>query len=276
MVPVQRGEEPDSLKTARERELPKLAALGRPPISEEITGYQIVGEALWRAQHYKCCYCEMKIAKSYNDVEHYRPKARALCAPGAKRDYGYWWLAWTWANLLFSCPRCNRSKKRDHFPLASGSVSLADYQAPPGAELPLLLDPSNTVNPLDHIVFKWEAVGRGQPKHWRARPRDGSQLGNYSIDVYDLNDEELLDLRDDYYENHIKYPISKLQAALANGNTAVIVERYDEALLLLRETQQYVALAYDALCSAIDNAQLLNTIGRKWPDRAELPIHSTP
>jgi hypothetical protein len=276
MIPIRRGKEPDPLTHTRARELAKMAALGRPPTSKEISGYEIVGKELWRAQHRKCCYCEMIIAKDYNDVEHYRPKASAQCAPGPTRSYGYWWLAWTWDNLLFICPACNRSKKRDQFPLSSGSVPLNDHETPPGQELPLLLDPAGGINPLEHIVFTREAASRGEAEHWRAKPRHGSALGNYSILVYGLNSDELIELRDDYYERIIARRIKKLQAALAGGHPGAINEEFDEALRLLLAAQPYVALAYDALRGAIADAQLLQTIGRQWPDHAEIPLTTSP
>ncbi len=50
--------------------------------------------------HHKCAYCEQKV-ESYH-VEHYRPKTI------------YYWLAYSWDNLLFCCQKCNQ-KKSAHF-----------------------------------------------------------------------------------------------------------------------------------------------------------------
>jgi len=44
----------------------------------------------------KCAFCEQKV-EQYN-VEHYRPK------------YTYYWLAYSWDNLLLACPTCNQHK----------------------------------------------------------------------------------------------------------------------------------------------------------------------
>lgn len=272
MIPIQRGAEPAKLAVARKSGLAKMAALGRPPTSKEITGYKIVGEELWRAQFRKCCYCETVIHKDYNDVEHYRPKASAQCAPGPVRAYGYWWLAWTWENLLFACPVCNRSEKNDQFPLAANSGSLSDHEAPSGQELPLLIDPASGINPLEHIIFIREAICRGGPKQWYARPRHGSQLGNHSITVFGMNHENLLDLRDSYYELNIAHRIVKLQQALAGGKFNQVSEQYEEALRLLLAGQPYVALAYDALRAAIDDIQLEQIIQRKWPAPSDIPL----
>lgn len=52
--------------------------------------------------HNKCVYCEQKIEQFH--VEHYRPKSI------------YYWLAYSWDNLMLVCPLCNQSKT-DSFPL---------------------------------------------------------------------------------------------------------------------------------------------------------------
>jgi uncharacterized protein (TIGR02646 family) len=44
----------------------------------------------------KCAFCEQKIEQY--QVEHYRPKRT------------YYWLAFSWDNLIMACPTCNQSK----------------------------------------------------------------------------------------------------------------------------------------------------------------------
>jgi len=54
----------------------------------------------------KCAFCEQKIYKCINNsmksctstIEHYRPKSI------------YYWLAFSWDNLLWCCNRCNKNK----------------------------------------------------------------------------------------------------------------------------------------------------------------------
>lgn len=55
--------------------------------------------------HYKnkCAYCEEYVARW--DVEHYRPVSK------------YYWLAYSWDNLIFACPTCNQDFKNDEFEL---------------------------------------------------------------------------------------------------------------------------------------------------------------
>lgn len=56
---------------------------------------------------YKCAYCEQKVER-YN-IEHYRPKKI------------YYWLAFSWDNLIMACPTCNGFKDI-HFDLGIGKT----------------------------------------------------------------------------------------------------------------------------------------------------------
>ncbi len=49
----------------------------------------------------KCAYCEQKLLDAPKHTEHYRPKDT------------YYWLAYSWDNLLLSCGSCNSSKNDD-------------------------------------------------------------------------------------------------------------------------------------------------------------------
>ncbi|WP_321860165.1 hypothetical protein [Burkholderia cenocepacia] len=235
-------------------------------MSKDITGYRVVADALWRAQHYKCCYCETKTKSSYNDVEHYRPKASADRNPGSTSRHGYWWLAFTWSNLLFSCASCNRSAKNDRFPLAHGSTALVQELEPPGLEVPLLLDPCGHENPIAHIEFVHRShTAGGRTKYWFANPRAGSSLGATTIEVCNLNDRDLLDMRGDYFDLVISSYIEALRQALGDGNPDRVLFAFERAKALLRNPNQYVALAYDSLRAAIDEQLLDAIIGQRWP-----------
>jgi hypothetical protein len=64
-------------------------------------------------QHEKCAFCEAKpLHVSDGDVEHFRPKGGVRQADtDPLQQPGYYWLAYDWANLMFSCERCNRRHK---------------------------------------------------------------------------------------------------------------------------------------------------------------------
>jgi len=69
---------------------------------------------LHRYQDGKCCYCERKREpKREPDIDHFRPKGGVTEDP---EHPGYWWLAYEWSNLYFSCKPCNENAKKNRFP----------------------------------------------------------------------------------------------------------------------------------------------------------------
>ena len=62
--------------------------------------------------HGKCAYCETLVEQLH--VEHFRPKRG-----------GYYWLAYSWDNLLLACPTCNTSKKNG-FPIKNTKVEFEE------------------------------------------------------------------------------------------------------------------------------------------------------
>lgn len=266
MIRIFRGPEPDRLRPIRAAQLEFLRALGRDPTSNEIEGYRAIADELWKAQRFKCCYCEHKIKRGFNDVEHYRPKTSANRLPGCTNKHGYWWLAFTWDNLLFACPSCNRSAKNDRFPLDDGAASLVAEAAAPGDERPLLLDPGSTINPVEHIQFVRKSVGLGSLRRdWWAAPRNESKLGLFTIEVCDLNNIELRELRNDYYEHTIFGKVKALTDAIASGDTHAVHREHNRALELLQPSVPYVAFSYDVLRASVEESQLHALIQIGWP-----------
>lgn len=266
MIRIFRGKEPAALTAVRSAQLALLRSLGRQPRSDEIDGYKVVADDLWRAQHFKCCYCEFKVRRSYNDVEHYRPKARADRRPGCNLTHGYWWLAFTWENLLFACPSCNRSSKNDNFPVNKGSITLRPEAMPPGRERPLLICPAAGVNPVLHIHFLPKVVNRTKSiTHWYAIPRNGSLLGRVTIKELDLNNSELLELRKDYYDNTLSKEIEALKDALTRKQIVRARQLFDRALALFNPKQPFVALSFDAMRWSVPNKALRAVLSTTWP-----------
>ena len=114
-----------------------------------------VKDALLRAQHGKCCYCESKFrATSPGAVEHFRPKGAAKQESGSATQYpGYYWLAYSWENLLVSCETCNSSYKGSLFPLVDEESRARSHQDDIEAESPLFVDPASE-DPGSHIRFR--------------------------------------------------------------------------------------------------------------------------
>jgi uncharacterized protein (TIGR02646 family) len=177
--------EGEGLKTARDRH-----SLGDPVRRDDLPDlYRRWSDLLARQQHHKCCYCECVEQTSRNDVEHYRPAGSAQRTK-AHSEPGYWWLAYAWDNLLFSCAPCNQSAKNDWFPLEAGSVPLKASQLPPGSERPVLIDPALD-RPLDHVKFESVMIPSA-PTRWY--PTALSARGQENIKLLKLDRPQLLDL----------------------------------------------------------------------------------
>ena len=150
-----------------------------------IYGCTTVRDSLKVAQHQKCCFCESRIEHvGDGEIEHFRPKAAWRQAPGSKlMRPGYYWLAYEWDNLLWSCRTCNCRHKGNTFPLAVPAIRNCVGRCTAG-EAAMLVDPT-ACDPRTHIQFELEVA------------KAGSEEGQMTIDVLQLNRELLLDMRRD-------------------------------------------------------------------------------
>lgn len=260
MIPIARGM-PDegaalTLAAIEASELQRVRAIihqtGRDPTSDEIgSEYRVAGDLLHRRQKGKCAYCEGREVKRRNDVEHYRPKARANRKPGSAQTHGYWWLAWRWDNLLFACRNCNQivdrdHGKQDHFPLRAGSVVLVAEQIPGHGsqrEDTLLVDPASESG-IDHIGF--ERVRVGSSFQWLPKPI--TDKGAETIRVCALARDGLLD----EYAHHVEHVVQARVWLLEALGHPVADERWRSAWAdletwLYDRARPYVALSYYAL-----------------------------
>lgn len=141
---------------------------------------------LWKYQHGKCCFCERKRdPKGESDIEHFRPKTKA---DGVKP--GYWWLAYDWDNLFFSCKRCNK-KKASKFPLLSGLRARSPKSKV--KEKPVFPHPVDD-NPEDFIGFIWEEETARVPIAWPVG-KDNDGCGSETIKILGLDNRILAEER---------------------------------------------------------------------------------
>ena len=153
-----------------------------------IYGAKSVKDALQKAQHGKCAFCESKITHiTYGDVEHFRPKAGYRQRP---RDPlvrpGYYWLAYEWSNLFFCCTLCNQRFKRNHFPLEDATRRAVSHHDDIETEQPLLIHPE-VDDPASFLEFEEEYI----------RAIDGHPRGEATIEILGLNRAEIVEKRRD-------------------------------------------------------------------------------
>lgn len=206
----------------------KQVAKGKPAnIDNAIYGHKTVKELLVAMQHEKCAYCESKVTHvDAGDVEHFRPKGRSQQVEGTVLLVrGYWWLAYTWENLLFACAKCNQSGKRDLFPLGNTANLCLQPTDPAAKEDPLFIDPS-TSDPEPQIEWR------------RGVPLGLTTSAQTTIEELDLRRRPLARRRDEHYavvklfrENHLALEAKgePADAALLARNRAKLAEWENEA-----------------------------------------------
>lgn len=131
--------------------------------------------------YHKCAYCERYI-KGDSHVEHYRPKAI------------YYWLAYSWDNLMLCCENCNK-KKLNQFPVENSIFNETEVDCGltskelSNIEKPLLINPE-----LDDVdLFDIYFTG-----NFRIASR--TERGRKTIEVCDLNNTELIIQRETIYQ----------------------------------------------------------------------------
>lgn len=242
MIRIERGAEPAVLPPVRAAELSRVrpgAPSGRIGSDEVGKEYSVVKRHLWTQQLMRCCYCESQIQCDYSDVEHFRPKARADRLNGTVHG-GYWWLAWTWENLLFSCAGCNRSGKNDAFPLEAGSVPLCPEELPPGGEVPTLIDPYGE-DPVALIQFVFDGI------HWQPVGRNGSTRGQRTVELLKLGRADLLTLYDAHVNDQVKPRTDDVLDAIRLGDLTLLRSAWHRVRGLLAPRMPFVALSFDSI-----------------------------
>lgn len=155
-----------------------------------IYGHTTVKKKLIKYQHDKCCFCESKISHiSYGDVEHFRPKGGVRQAPkGTLGKPGYYWLAYEWSNLFFSCQLCNQRFKKNLFPLKNPGDRAKSHHDDINLEKPMFISPAD--NPEQYISFRKEV----------AYAIDDNSRGKATIEALGLNRDKLVGDRFDYFD----------------------------------------------------------------------------
>lgn len=150
---------------------PEIAPLYRHPD---------VKDQLRSDQNGKCAYCERKFNGDYGTVEHYRPKGGWQQERGDRLEKpGYYWLAYEWSNLLYSCDECNTSFKKNLFPLTD-PTSRDIVNRDISKEQPLLVNPT-IEDPGLYIAFRREIAVP------RIIDAVESEKGQTTIDLLGLN-----------------------------------------------------------------------------------------
>lgn len=233
MIRIIRENEPPAMSVAREWRVARaLIAWRTRHLMPAITGYGTGREQIWRQQHHKCAWCEAAFLRKHAHLDHYRPK-----------DI-YWWLAWSWDNLLQTCSTCN-TVKRQTFDLRDPTGRLAVGETPPETGGAKLVDPGSE-DPRRHIRFALKPDPE-TPGSERWEPVALTAEGIHTIDTLGLHD----DLLDNYqiFADHILRPdgyLTKIRTSIKHDQDVREDWRRTVTDLLARH-QPYHSLAHDVL-----------------------------
>ncbi len=176
-------------------------AAGKYCSSDNLYKPQKVKLALDKIYHRKCAYCEKTLKDVDRHVEHYRPKVP------------YFWLAFSWDNLLIACKKCNEIKsnqfiaylegKQLHYNNETLKTAQSQIEAYNAVELPLILNPEQetTESLKAHFTFNLQTAEIiAKTKQMKA-----------TIKVCQLNRQELVELRIDELiklKNHLRQDLN--------------------------------------------------------------------
>jgi hypothetical protein len=171
----------------------------------------------------------------YGDVEHFRPKAGYCQREGSPlRRPGYYWLAYAWDNLFFSCQLCNQRFKRNLFPLRNPRKRARSHHDAVNREEPLLIDPGRH-DPARFLRFREEVV----------EALDENLVGATTINVLGLNRLELTEARRERLQK-VKLLLRSRHLLAAQPATPEVAQHLKEidALLpaLTRDEAEYSAM----------------------------------
>jgi uncharacterized protein (TIGR02646 family) len=183
----------------------------------KIYGDASVKSLLRQIQFDKCCYCESKVDTYNADVEHFRPKAYSRQSKNNKPEYpGYYWLAYDWTNLYLSCATCNRSYKKNYFPLLNPEERARSHKENIHLEKPFLIDPC-IENPEEFIAFRGD-IPYG---------KDLLNRGYLTIQYLGLDRDELCEAR-----------LEKLKILKLLYSTIETAKQYPDDELLQRDAEE--------------------------------------
>jgi uncharacterized protein (TIGR02646 family) len=154
-----------------------------------VYGHSKIKRVLLKMQNGKCAFCESNVySVASGDVEHFRPKGGFNQNVNQKviEKPGYFWLAYDWENLLFSCESCNRRYKGNLFPIRNCERRAKNHLSNYKREKPFFIDPSKE-NP-KHLIGFHEEVAYGKDRNHRGKKTIEALGLNRNDETYDLKE----------------------------------------------------------------------------------------
>lgn len=139
--------------------------------------YKDIKSKLKAIYHSKCAYCEKQIETG--EVEHYRPKST------------YYWLAFSWDNLLLCCGECNRAKGKK-FEITG---QLVTYNQQDLAQINCLTTQYNAIEKPKLVHPELENIASLLTFDDKSKAKSKNERVDYTIKTCKLNRDALIGMR---------------------------------------------------------------------------------
>ncbi len=177
----------------------------------------------------KCAFCESELKNDFGEIEHYRPKNRSETeAKNCDKRNSYYWLAFSWDNLLPACKRCN-GKKSNCFDIEG---EYKEYQGENLENLHLVTQEYNEVEKPKLLHPEYDRFENHIVFNLKDEMSSDNERVNYTIQVCDLNRENLVDSR----EKIVTDFISQLQRHLLSFDKVFNGDNLQECLEYFKVT----------------------------------------
>lgn len=188
------------------RKLKKAGDNDRGDIIEKNPIWKELFVPLSKLSNGKCWYSEALDVMSDRDIDHFRPKGRAINVDGIPRanENGYWWIAYDYTNYRFSSQYSNQLRKDKfdpekatggkwvYFPLFEGSIAASNKVQCDDEDI-MLLDPCDRDDP---PLLTFDSRGIAIPNAAAVlEDRDRIRVET-SIKLYHLDHTPLKELRE--------------------------------------------------------------------------------
>ncbi len=213
----------------------------------------------------KCAYCESNVEEnSPTYVEHFRPKSGVrdinnniifILQDNTEIPHpGYYWLAYSWKNLLPTCWKCNTWHKDRgtgkmvgkgmRFPVANKHAETPDEEI---SELPELINPM-WEDPKNHIHVDHLGIIHSE---------SNSTRGETTIEIFGLNHREaLVNGRKKQYENIQR----KVKALLVLDDANVIKSELDDLKLIAKGNERFTIATKKAIADVLSSNQSISNL----------------
>jgi len=118
--------------------------------------FKLLQNSVYQNFNGKCAYCETKISKRVDNIDHYRPNNGIRSREHYYPDL-YWWLTYEWHNLLYVCREC-KQYKANYFPVEGNRANASNRNTE--IEYPLLINPCED-DPSQHFKLSLKGEFKG-------------------------------------------------------------------------------------------------------------------